>query len=148
LPPLPPLLAPPRMPTRSRSVASLSEAKKEPLQRGAPLMFRTAPLPVSGDRDGGVNMSPGPAPPSLAPPPQPQRQQPPPPPQRQPPKDDPSGVRLAPKLLAAADADRRHRSGNRDATQTTIGRVESSAVCEGWCDVDARLSSARLQSVV
>jgi len=146
LPPLPPLLAPSRGPVRSRSVAGLHEARGEALQRGSLQMFRTAPLTVSNDRDGNGNMTQGPPPPSLAPPPQPQRQ-PPPPPQRQAPKDDPDRVRLAPKLLTSisAQSDSRHR---REPAQASVNRVEATPVCEDWCEVDARLASGRLQSVI
>lgn len=93
LPPLPPLMAQARVgAVRSRSVAALHDhsggTRTDPVQRGAPHMFRTAPLPIScGDRrdaqgDSGTAAygSQGPPPPpSLAPPSQ---QPPPPPPQR------------------------------------------------------------------
>jgi hypothetical protein len=164
LPPLPPLLAPTRGPVRSRSSVGLHEARVgEAFQpshrsdRGAPQMFRTAPLAVSSDRDrdrdrdGNANMRQGPPPPTLAPPPQrpaaPQNMVPP-PPQRQISRDDPGGVRLAPKLPASVSGQQESRHWREPTSGIVRGLEAASAVPEGWCDVDARLSSARLQSVV
>jgi hypothetical protein len=163
LPPLPPLLAPTRGPVRSRSSVGLHEARGEPFQplhrsdRGATQMFRTAPLAVSSDRDrdrereGNTSMSmgQGPPPPTLAPPPQrpaaPQNMVPP-PPQRQAARDDQGGVvRLAPKLPSGQQDSRHWREPPSGVVR---GLEAASTVPEGWCDVDARLSSARLQSVV
>merc|ERR1712060_126353 len=113
LPPLPPLLAPSRGagPVRSRSVVAIHDSKAhaeafQPLQRGTPHMFRTAPLPISPEGVGVASQSP--LPPSLVHPPQ---QPPQPPTQRPGPRDDSCVVRLAQKLLPAAvagQADNRH----------------------------------------
>lgn len=149
LPPLPPLLAPSRGagPVRSRSVVAIHDSKGhaeafQPLQRGTPHMFRTAPLPISPEGVGVASQSP--LPPSLVPPPQ---QPPQPPTQRPGPRDDSCVVRLAQKLLPAAVAG---QADNRHWRDSGINRTEVSAVREGWGDArdaDARLTTARLSVV-
>lgn len=143
LPPLPKLLAPGRSSQvqRSRSVVGLNdgrgyagrdaEAGFQPMQRGQPMLFRTAPLPISADRSvevggtlGGTLQ--GPLPPA---PPAPQ----PPlavPPSRQAMREDSAAVRLAAKLPTA------ERRPCRDPGAGINRGVEPStaAVREGWGD--------------
>mmetsp|Transcript_88274 Transcript_88274/g.248554 ORF Transcript_88274/g.248554 Transcript_88274/m.248554 type:complete len:845 (+) Transcript_88274:97-2631(+) len=154
LPPLPPLVAPARGAVRSRSVAGIHDNVRHDNGRAhdgsrgysnGPHMFKTAPLPISADRNvpgdlaSSTMQSWGPPPPSLAPPPQ---QPPPPPPQRQATRDESSAVRLAPKLPLAVvgQSDNRHWRNDRESAPIIPA--------EGWGDVDPRLASARLQSVV
>lgn len=166
LPPLPPLVAAPRGAVRIRSVAGLHEGSQgcrgtaEPLPgRGAPQMFRTAPLPISGlDRREGdsvalVNQAQVPVPPSLSPPAQP-------PPPRQATRDDTASYR-APKLPTAVVGQSERRLSEScywraDPASSMVGPVReltpaAAAPPEGWGTpdtVEPRLASARLQSVV
>lgn len=162
-------------------------------RHGAPNFFRTAPLPISerersaascnasasygsgahganaygstgscahSNGDCSTSVCQGPSPPLMAPPPQQ-----PPPPQRQPARDEPSAVRLAPKLPSTFGSQLEGRSGmaGRESSLTSLAlgvalgmpsrellgsREAPPTVLEGWGDVDPRLASARLQSVV
>eukprot|EP00927_Polykrikos_kofoidii_P044910 TRINITY_DN38778_c0_g1_i1.p1 TRINITY_DN38778_c0_g1~~TRINITY_DN38778_c0_g1_i1.p1 ORF type:complete len:918 (-),score=101.96 TRINITY_DN38778_c0_g1_i1:89-2842(-) len=147
-------------------------------RHGAPNLFRSAPLPISERErsapsssvcaahglsalgcnaygESSTSFSQGPSPPPGAPPPQ----QPPPPPQRQLARDEPNMVRLAPKLPVGLGENRigRETSLSSMTLSAALGvssrdgmgsRESASTVSELWGDVDSRLVSARLQSVV